>query len=102
LIVEHLAKLEFIPSVGPRAGWSEIVLRNRAEIELILQDSPSLRRVLPDLLSNGSSGAIQVAAHSLELYGEAAAAGMLRKSRTGTGYRLDEVLGAWLPDAPAP
>jgi hypothetical protein len=102
LIVELLAKVEFSPSVGPRAGWGETVLRERAEIELILRDSPSLRRVLPDLLANSSAGAVQLAAHSLELYGETAAAGTLRKSRTGTGYRLDEVLGGWLPEAPAP
>jgi hypothetical protein len=101
LIVEHLAKLEFSPSGGPRAGWSETVLRNRAEIELILQDSPSLRRVLPDLLSNSSSGAIELAARSLG-YGEGAAAERVRRSRGGAFYCLDEVLGAWLPDAPAP
>jgi hypothetical protein len=44
LIVEHLVKLEFKHSVGPGSGWSEAVLRERAEIELILQDSPSLHR----------------------------------------------------------
>jgi hypothetical protein len=102
LIVEHLAKLEFSPSVGPRAGWSETVSRERRKIELILRDSPSLRGLMPNFLVDETDAAIQVAAHSLELYGEAAAAGLLRMSRTGTGYRLDEVLGAWLPDAPAP
>jgi hypothetical protein len=101
LIVEHLAKLEFSPSVGPRAGWSETVLRNRAEIELILQDSPSLRWVMPDILSNSSAGGIKLAARVLELYGEAEAAEQARRSRGGAFYRLDEVLGTWLPNLPA-
>jgi hypothetical protein len=101
LIVEHLAKLEFSPSVGPRAGWSETVSRERRKVELILRDSPSLRGLMPDFLADETNDAVQVAARSLELYGETEAAGNLRRSRTGTGYRLDEVLGAWLPDAPA-
>jgi hypothetical protein len=102
LIIEHLAKLEFSQSVGPRAGWSETVLRNRAEIELILQDSPSLRRLMPDLLTNSRVDAVQLAARALELYGEAEAAEQVRRLRGDAFYRLDEVLGAWLPDVPAP
>jgi hypothetical protein len=102
LIVEHLAKLEFSPSIGLRAGWSETVLRERRQIELILRDSPSLRRLMPDFLADEIDAAVQVAARSLELYGETAAAGILRKSRAGIGYRLDEVLGDWLPGVPAP
>jgi hypothetical protein len=101
LIIEHLAKLEFSPSVGPRAGWSETVLRERRQIELILRDSPSLRRLMPDFLADEIDAAIRVALHSLEVYAETAAAGKLRGSRAGTGYRLDEVFGDWLPDVPA-
>jgi hypothetical protein len=99
LIVEHLAKLEFSPSIGPRAGWSETILRERAEIDLILQDSPSLRGAMADLFANGFEGAIRLAARSLELHGETEAAERLRQSRIGTAYLPDEVLGSWLPDA---
>jgi hypothetical protein len=102
LIIEHLVKLEFSPAAGRRAGWSETVLRERAEIESILDDSPSLQRILPDLLANRMDEAIRMGAKSLELHGETTAAGNARAVRLGTGYRPDEVLGSWLPDAPSP
>jgi hypothetical protein len=100
LIVEHLVKLEFSPSVGPRSGCTETVLRERTEIELILQDSPPLRRSMPEFLAKQSDGAIRLAARSLELHGDPEAAERVRQSRMGTGYDLDDVLGSWLPDSP--
>ena len=93
LIVEHLAKLEFSPSVEPRAGWSETVSRERREIELILRDSPSLRRLMPDFLADEADGALQVAARSLELYGETAAAD--RRSPVAGRNRLSARRSAW-------
>jgi hypothetical protein len=99
VIVEHLAKLEFSPAAEPRAGWSDTVLRERREIELILRDSPSLRGTAAGFLADEADGAIRLAARSLELHGEPDAAEKLRQSRTGSAYRLDEVLGSWLPDA---
>lgn len=101
-IVEHLAKLEFSPTVAPRAGWSETVLRDRAEIESILQDSPSLRDAMPDLLAIRSQSAIRLAVRSLELHGEPQAAVTLRLSRADAPYRLEEVVDDWLPEAPVP
>jgi hypothetical protein len=102
LIIEHLAKLEFSRPVEPLGGWSETILRERGEIELILQDSPSLRGVVPDILADRTEVAVQLAARSLELHGETPSAGKLRKSRSGAGYRLGDVLGSWLPDTPSP
>jgi hypothetical protein len=42
-IIEHLITLETSPAVEPRAGWEEIILRARSEVEQLLEDSPSLR-----------------------------------------------------------
>jgi len=100
-IVEHLVKLEFSPTAAPRDGWIETVLRERAEIEAILEDSPSLRNSLPGLLAGRTEGAFRIAAKSLEAHGEAAAAAKARAGRLGAPYRLDEVLGPWLPAVPA-
>jgi hypothetical protein len=97
LIIEHLVKLEFSPATGPRAGWSDTILRERAEIVSILRDSPSLGRSVPDLLADRMDEAIELAARSLELHGETAAAAEVRKVRLGRGYPLDEVLGPGLP-----
>lgn len=76
------------------------MLRERAEIELILEDSPSPRRAIPEFLAKRSDGAIRSAARSLELHGQPEAAERVRQSRMGTGYGLDNVLGSSLPDSP--
>jgi hypothetical protein len=97
LIIEHLVKLEFSPVIGPRAVSNDTILRERAEIVSTLRDSPSLGRSVPDLLADRMDGAIELAARSLELHGETAAAAEVRKTRLGRGYPLDEVLGPGLP-----
>src|SRR4029077_7212096 len=43
-ILRHLLKLEVSPAVESRAGWRESVADARTAIELVLGDSPSLRR----------------------------------------------------------
>jgi hypothetical protein len=60
-IVDHLAKLEFSLSIAPRAEWTETVMRDRAEIDSILQDSPSLRDIMPEFLASRTDGAIRLA-----------------------------------------
>jgi Domain of unknown function DUF29 len=49
-IVQHLVKLELSSAADPRRGWEETVQRSRLDIELLLEDSPSLRREMPMLL----------------------------------------------------
>jgi hypothetical protein len=55
VIVEHLVKLESSTASRPRAGWENTVRRERGEIELILQQSPSLRREIADFLESASA-----------------------------------------------
>jgi Domain of unknown function DUF29 len=98
VVIEHLAKLEFSDHIAPRAGWIETVLRERAEIDELLLDSPSLRREIPGVLVRRSDAAIQLTASALEHFGETAAAFKAREARLGRGYQMDEVLGSWFPD----
>jgi Domain of unknown function DUF29 len=42
-ILEHLAKLEASSAVELRAGWRQTVLRTRAAIDEVFEESPSLR-----------------------------------------------------------
>jgi hypothetical protein len=100
LIIEHLVKLEFSPVAGPREGWNDIILRERDEVVAILRDSPSLGRSVPELFADRMDVAIERAARSLELRGEAAAAAEARSARLGRGYALDEVLGPGFPGSP--
>ena len=48
LIVEHLLKLEHSPARDPRDGWIDTVARCRDDVSRTLDDSPSLRRKLPE------------------------------------------------------
>ena len=50
VILEHLIKLTHSPAKDPRAGWRTTIARSRAEIDRILDDSPSLRRRLSERL----------------------------------------------------
>jgi len=102
IIVEHLTKLEFSPAAGPRAGWIDMVTREREEIEEVLSDSPPLRRNVPDLLTRRATSAIERAASALAWHGETVVAAKARLTRLGQDYLPDEVLGSWLPDPPLP
>jgi hypothetical protein len=42
-IVRHLLKLQHSPAKEPRRGWAESIVDARAEIEDLLEVSPSLR-----------------------------------------------------------
>lgn len=50
-VIGHLLKLEYSPAAEPRRGWKESVTAHRFAAEALLEDSPSLRRVLPERLS---------------------------------------------------
>jgi hypothetical protein len=50
-ILEHLLKLEHSPAPDPRHGWMDTVERERSEIELLLEDSPSLRREVARMIA---------------------------------------------------
>ena len=48
VILEHLLKLEYSPAEDPRDGWIDTVARCRDDVSRTLDDSPSLRRKLPE------------------------------------------------------
>jgi hypothetical protein len=55
VIIEHLVKLEMSSAVPPRAGWENTVRRERSDIDLLLQQSPSLRREVADFVRSASA-----------------------------------------------
>ena len=48
VILEHLLKLEHSLVGNPRGGWIETVVRCRGDASRIRDDSPSMRRKLPE------------------------------------------------------
>ncbi len=94
-VIEHLIKLQASPATDPRAGWQETVARARAEIERLLEDSPSLRPAIPLIITHELPRARRLAGMALARHGEAPRVDLLAVS-----YSEEQVLGEWLPDAP--
>ena len=96
VIIEHLLKLEHSPAFEPRSGWMRTIDRERSEIEIVLDDSPSLRREVARLIGSNSQRAARLATSDLFGYGEAVA-----KLPT-PDYTEEQVLGDWFPKPPKP
>ena len=94
-LVEHLLKLELSSASQPRPGWLETVGRERREIELLLEDSPSLRGEVASIASTVWPRSVrsvrQVLAERGEAYREAAI------EIGATAYTVEQLLGDWLP-----
>lgn len=92
-ILEHLIKLEKSPATEPRAGWRATIQTQRSEIEAVLEDSPSLRPTVPDVVDRELDKARRVAALAMAGHGEHAP-----PDPDSTRYTADQVLGDWFPD----
>ena len=92
-ILHHLLKLKFSPAEEPRAGWRATITEARNEIDGLLEDSPSLRREIDDLIGKQLPAAVRLAAADLSLYGEQA------RFDQG-GFTAEQVLGDWFPENP--
>jgi len=97
-IIRHLAKLQFSPAAEPRRGWRESIIDGRAEVELLLADSPSLRPQLEAFVADGTARAIKRALADLTEFGDIDA--VRRGALSAAHYTVDEVLGDWFPPQP--
>ena len=93
-IIEHLTKLRDSTAVDPRRGWMETVRRERRETQALLRDSPSLARLVPDIIARIAPAVVQGVDDDLARWGERAP-----NDRTATtaGYTQDQILGDWWP-----
>ena len=104
VIIEHLAKLEYSHARNPRKGWHQTVRRERAEIDRILDDSPSLRREVPLLVVKEARRAIEIVIAELGNRGDLRprSPGLSAKvSGTLCAYTPEQILGDWFPPEPA-
>jgi hypothetical protein len=97
-ILRHLLKLAASPATAPRAGCQESIEDARGEIEILLGDSPSLRREVDELIRKQGPVAATRAATDLARHGEPAEKvwAMLERG----GLSAEEVLGDWFPEPP--
>jgi hypothetical protein len=93
IIIEHLLKLDTSPAADPRNDWQDTILRARADIDDILEASPSLRPTLDKVVERQMPKAVRLAQSALTRYGEAP-----RVPLELIQYTTDQVTGDWLPD----
>jgi Domain of unknown function DUF29 len=98
-IVRHLLKLEHSSAAEPRRGWTESIVDARAEIEDLLEASPSLKTELAGDIERQTKRAIDLALRDLRRHEkiDPATAALLRAA----SYTEEQVLGDWFPGEPA-
>ena len=97
-IIQQLVKLAHSPALDPRSGWRHTIRQARVEIDLILEDSPTLRPQLPRFIKEETGRGVQLAIRDLEDHDELSRLELpALKSATYT----EQVLGDWFPDEPA-
>jgi hypothetical protein len=103
-IIEHLVKLEHSPAVDPRPGWRASIVDARIQIEEILNDSPSLRREIPQLMRREIDRGARLAIANLEDRRELDSA-LKRDLRAKSylelfSYNSEQILDDWFPPDP--
>jgi hypothetical protein len=94
-VVEHLLKLEYSPALDPRRDWTETVRREWVNIDRLLEDSPSLRGELTQLVTTETARIAKLVAEILGGRGEISRA--TEKQLMNTNFTESQVLGDWLP-----
>ena len=87
-----LTRLQTSPATDLRPGWHETIREQRAVVETVLDDSPSLRTAVPTIISKYLPAARREALASLADHNE--------QPRVDPGeldFTADQVLGPWLP-----
>lgn len=92
-ILVHLIKLQASPATEPRPGWRETIIEQRNEIGQVIEDSPSLRQTIDQVIAKEIVPARRQASIALADHGETA-----RTEIDLLNYAEAEVLGDWLPD----
>jgi hypothetical protein len=62
VILEHLLKLQYSAAIDPRRGWVETIDGERAIVEDLLEESPSLRGELGIAIEQAKPKAVRPAA----------------------------------------
>jgi hypothetical protein len=91
-VIVHLMKLEVSPATMPRAGWRTSILNARIEIRTLLEDSPSLRASLDDVIADETGHARRLVTLALAEHSEAP-----QRPVVGISYTPNQVVDDWDP-----
>ena len=94
-IIQHHIKLTYSPASDPRRGWRRTIRQARYEIEQILDESPSLRGHIPQMIESETRQAIEYAIKDLQEYDEIS--GLSIPTVRRVRYSEDQILGDWFP-----
>lgn len=89
-VLVHLIKLQASPAIEPQPGWRATIRRERAEIETLLRDSPSLRPTVPAVVAAETATASRIAAADMTDFGE-----QPKIDLTKSLYTPEQVLKDW-------
>jgi hypothetical protein len=87
-VLQHLMLLDASTAAWPRPGWQQTLIEQRNAIDMLLEDSPSLRREVASIIAKMLPKARELAQLSLEAYREAPRVLLDRLS-----YTENQVLG---------
>jgi hypothetical protein len=99
-IIEHLLKLELSLATDPRAGRIASITDARNQVDVVIDDSPSLRNQVGNAIAAELKRASRKVVLELEQHGELDPA-TLARIRAAT-YTAEQVLGDWFPPDPEP
>jgi hypothetical protein len=94
-IIRHLIKLEYSSVSDPRRGWEESIGDARAEIERLLETSPSLKAELGADITAETRRAVRLAIGDLQRHGDSERLDLARLRNLS--YTADQILGDWFP-----
>lgn len=89
-ILVHLIKLAYSPATPNWFGWETEVSLFRAQLEGVIEDSPSLRPSLPDVVARETPRAVRLAVSELRKYREMEAAAAVEGQTFS--FTVDQVL----------
>jgi len=85
VLIAHLLKKRYQPSLATRS-WDRTIVTQRLRLQTVLQDSPSLRRMLPAIVERAWANALKLAIVET---------GLDRDAFTATcPFTLEEIYGA--------
>lgn len=97
-IVEHLVKLQRSPALEPRPGWRASIRSQRAAIEDLLRDSPSLKREVDEIIRAQAARGTKDAIAELQDRGEIAARFRGRSAQQSSpSFTRAQILDDWFP-----
>jgi hypothetical protein len=93
IVIEHLLKLQASPATDPVRGWRDTIRRARQKIEVVLEESPSLRREISAIVDRQMPRARALVGANFQDYSE-----QPRVDIESLTYTESQVLGDWLPE----